>query len=231
MKRTWHTKGRTEMWTCVGMKLVLPSLLEGVDSRAWRSKQGSVQMLGAMAHCAPRQLGTALPSVVPKLSEVLSDPHLKVQSAARRALKEVGAFPDATRGLLEVSEKTCQDLLTHQIHSISRFDSQRLLLQVGSVIRNAEVQALAPVLLSAIADPNTKAKVALDTLLNTIFVNTVDAASLALIVPVVHRGLRDRSGDAKKKAARIVGDMCELINEPKVWPTSCPTADLHTHWS
>lgn len=68
---------------------MLPSLLEGVDSRAWRSKQGSVQMLGAMAYCAPRQLGTALPSVVPKLSEVLSDPHPKVQSAARHALKEV----------------------------------------------------------------------------------------------------------------------------------------------
>ena len=93
----------------------------------------------------------------------------------------------------------------------------------------AEVQALAPVLLSAIADPNTKAKVALDTLLNTIFVNTVDAASLALIVPVVHRGLRDRSGDAKKKAARIVGDMCELINEPKVWPPH-PKAYVRTHW-
>ena len=74
------------------MKLVLPSLLEGVDSRAWRSKQGSVQMLGAMAYCAPRQLGTALPAVVPKLSEVLSDPHPKVQSAARQALKEVSTY-------------------------------------------------------------------------------------------------------------------------------------------
>ena len=74
---------------CAGVKLVMPSLLEGVESRAWRSKQGSVQMLGAMAYCAPKQLGTALPSVVPKLSEVLSDPHPKVQTAARQALKEV----------------------------------------------------------------------------------------------------------------------------------------------
>lgn len=84
------------------------------------------------------------------------------------------------------------------------------------MIRNAEVQELVPALLAAIADPNTKAKPALDTLLTTEFVNAVDAASLALIVPVVHRGLRDRSGDVKKKAARIVGNMCVLINEPKV---------------
>ena len=208
------------------MKLVLPSLLEGVDSRAWRSKQGSVQMLGAMAHCAPRQLGTALPAVVPKLSEVLSDPHPKVQSAARRALKEVGTFPDAACRAFWNRPKHLSNLLTPNIYLIQGLT----LLQVGSVIRNAEVQALAPVLLSAIADPNTKAKAALDTLLNTIFVNTVDAASLALIVPVVHRGLRDRSGDAKKKAARIVGDMCELINEPKVWPASHLPAHMQTHW-
>jgi hypothetical protein len=87
---------------------------------------------------------------------------------------------------------------------------------VGSVIRSAEIQELVPALLAALADPNTKSKVALDTLLGTTFVNAVDAASLALIVPVVHRGLRDRSGDTKKKAARTVGNMCGLINDPKV---------------
>ena len=39
---------------------MLPSLLAGVESRAWRSKQGSVQMLGAMAYCAPKQVQTSL---------------------------------------------------------------------------------------------------------------------------------------------------------------------------
>ena len=46
--------------------------------------------------------------------------------------------------------------------------------------------------------------------------NTIDAPSLALILPVVHRGLRDRTGETKKRAARIVGNMCSLINDPKV---------------
>lgn len=68
---------------------MLPALLAGVDSKAWRSKQGSVQMLGAMAYLAPQPLSTALPKVVPKLSQTLSDPHPKVQAAARQALREV----------------------------------------------------------------------------------------------------------------------------------------------
>ncbi len=87
---------------------------------------------------------------------------------------------------------------------------------MGSVIRNPEVQQLSPTLLAAIADPNKHAKAALEVLLSTVFIHAVDAASLALIVPVVHRGLRDRSGDAKKRAGRIVGTMSALINEPKV---------------
>lgn len=84
------------------------------------------------------------------------------------------------------------------------------------MVRNPEVQKLSKALLAAIADPNKHAKAALAALLSTVFIHAVDAASLALIVPVVHRGLRDRSGDAKKRAGRIVGTMCALINEPKV---------------
>jgi len=72
-----------------GIKLVLPALLKGVEDRQWRTKQGSIQLLGAMAYCAPRQLGTCLPTVVPRLSTVLSDPHPRVQAAARTALHEV----------------------------------------------------------------------------------------------------------------------------------------------
>lgn len=48
-----------------------------------------LQLLGAMAHCAPKQLGSCLPVVVPRLGEVLADPHPKVASAAKTALNEV----------------------------------------------------------------------------------------------------------------------------------------------
>ncbi|KAK9292309.1 hypothetical protein L1049_020274 [Liquidambar formosana] len=157
-----------------GVKLVLPSLLKGLEDKAWRTKQSSVQLLGAMAYCAPQQLSQCLPKIVPKLTEVLTDTHPKVQSAGQMALQ-----------------------------------------QVGSVIKNPEISSLVPTLLMGLTDPNDYTKYSLDILLQTTFINSIDAPSLALLVPIVHRGLRERSAETKKKAAQIVGNMCSLVTEPK----------------
>ena len=157
-----------------GVKLVLPAIMQGLEDKAWRTKQGSVQLLGAMSACAPKQLGACLPQIVPRLSETLIDTHPKVVEAATLALKAI-----------------------------------------GEVIRNPEIQALSNHLLGAIARPAELTSPCLDILLEVTFVNVVDAPSLALIVPVLSRGLRDRRADLKKKAAKIAGNMCSLVADPK----------------
>nr|CCA15342.1 hypothetical protein OsJ_12383 [Albugo laibachii Nc14] len=157
-----------------GVRLVLPTLLVSLDDNAWRTKQASIFILGSMAHCAPRQLGSCLPQVVPKLMQALTDSHPKVCEAGKLALKDI-----------------------------------------GSVVQNPEITSILKVLLNALEDPNKYATAALQQLQSMTFKHSIDAPSLALVMPIITRGLKDRTGDAKKKSALIVGSMCRMINDAK----------------
>ncbi|KAI8927350.1 armadillo-type protein [Entophlyctis helioformis] len=145
------------------VKLVLPSLLIGLQDKAWRSKTGSIEVMASMSALAPRQLSQSLPTIIPGICEALADSHQKVQESARQAL-----------------------------------------VQFGNVIKNPEIQELTDVALTA--------------LLDTTFVHYIDAPSLALLVPIIHRGLRERGAEIKKRAAQITGNMASLTEQSDLVP-------------
>ncbi len=65
------------------------------------------------------------------------------------------------------------------------------------------------------ADPANKTKDALEALLECEFMHAIDAPSLALLVPLLGRALRDRGADLKRKSAAITGNMVGMVGDPK----------------
>ena len=82
-------------------------------------------------------------------------------------------------------------------------------------MRNPEVRELSGVLIKAISDPVKATKPALEQLRDTVFVHVVDVSSLALILPVITRGMKERTGESKKHAARILGNLASLVANPR----------------
>ena len=75
-----------------GVKQVLTPILASLPNEAaWKSRQESIRLLGMMAHCAPKQLASCLPQVVPALMQAGSDPHPKVKESARAALLDISS--------------------------------------------------------------------------------------------------------------------------------------------
>lgn len=73
------------------IKQVLPIFLKGLEKENWRSKLASVDALGNMAYCAPKQISYFLPQIVKGIREVLNDTHEKVHASALSALQNIGS--------------------------------------------------------------------------------------------------------------------------------------------
>jgi len=86
---------------------------------------------------------------------------------------------------------------------------------VTLTIDHTETQKLRKLLLSAILFADKHTHECLDALSEMTFVNALDAASLALMVPVLARGLRERSSSVVKQASMTASNIFALVRDPK----------------
>ncbi|CAI1983698.1 hypothetical protein SEUBUCD650_0G00870 [Saccharomyces eubayanus] len=84
------TKAIMAHTTGYGVKKLIPVAVSNLDEIAWRTKRGSVQLLGNMAYLDPTQLSASLSTIVPEIVGVLNDSHKEVRKAADESLKRFG---------------------------------------------------------------------------------------------------------------------------------------------
>ena len=115
------------------------------------------------------------------------------------------ALPKVMPVLVETLTSSHREVQTHAWDALRR---------VGGVIMNPEIAAHANSLLQALRNPSTETDNALEALLYTRFTNSIDAASLAVIEPILRRGLTERESTIKLKSAQIIGSVAMLIEDP-----------------
>jgi len=94
----------------------------------------------------------------------------------------------------------------------------KLMKSVGGMVRCAEIRSVADKIVSCLVNFGNM-KQATETLYliaNTTFLSYVDAASFALIFPIVERAMKERQQDSRKNGIMITGACVTLIEDPTV---------------
>jgi elongation factor 3 len=86
---------------------------------------------------------------------------------------------------------------------------------VCSLISNNDINRFIPELIKCIAEPD-RVPETVHLLGATTFVQDVHAPTLAIMVPLLERGLADRETAIKRKSAVIVDNMCKLVEDPQI---------------
>jgi hypothetical protein len=80
---------------------------------------------------------------------------------------------------------------------------------------NSDLDSVIPGLVQALKDPNHNVQ-AIDDLASCVFVQDVYAPALAVIMPIIRRGLRVKTTEIQRKSCVILDNVCRLVDDPKV---------------
>jgi elongation factor 3 len=93
--------------------------------------------------------------------------------------------------------------------------------KICALISNKDIDRFIPELIKCIAKPENVPET-VHLLGATTFVTDVHEPTLALMVPLLERGLAERETAIKRKAAVIVDNMCKLVEDPQIVASFLP---------
>ncbi|KAF7722918.1 translational elongation factor EF-1 alpha [Apophysomyces ossiformis] len=94
-------------------------------------------------------------------------------------------------------------------------EATQCMTNVTALLDNKDIERFIPAVIECINHPENVAET-IHQLGATTFVQEVDAGTLALMVPLLARGLRERQTPIKRKAALIIDNMCKLVDDPEI---------------
>jgi elongation factor 3 len=155
------------------MKALLPIIFTELPvEKKWQIRELALQCCARFKSIAPRQLGDALPLMVPEVTACMWDTKKQVKVAATEAMK-------------------------------SALD----------VIGNRDIEYMTAKILVAITKPKEVPEI-MHEMAGVTFVQSVESPALAMVVPLLLRGLREKTTSTKRQSAVIIDNMSKLVDNP-----------------
>lgn len=85
---------------------------------------------------------------------------------------------------------------------------------ICETIENVDMKPIIPALIEGYMNPSTKTEYALEKMASQALVNDVDIPTLALLIPMLVRAMREKKVVSQRKAAVIMDTLCKLIKNP-----------------
>jgi len=155
------------------MKSLLPAIFSKLPvEQKWQTRELALQCIASFCAKAPRQLGDALPLLVPEITACMWDTKKQIKKAATEAMREA-----------------------------------------LKVIGNKDIEHMTEKILTAITKPKEVPEI-MHQMAGVTFVQSVESPALAMVVPLLLRGLREKTTATKRQSAVIINNMSKLVDDP-----------------
>jgi len=155
------------------MKSLLPIIFSKLPvEKKWQIRELALNCMASFGETFPKQLGNALPEVVPEITACMWDTKKQVKVAATSAMREA-----------------------------------------MKVIGNKDIEHMTEKILTAITKPKEVPEI-MHEMAGTTFVQSVESPALAMVVPLLLRGLREKGIATKRQSAVIINNMSKLVDNP-----------------
>lgn len=159
--------------TPFAMKSLLPAIFSQLPvEKKWPIRELALNCIACFYKNAPKQLGNALPEIVPEVTACMWDTKKQVKVAASGAMKSA-----------------CE------------------------VIGNKDIEHMTSKIITAITKPKEVPEI-MHEMAGVTFVQSVESPALAMVVPLLLRGLREKMTATKRQSAVIIDNMSKLVDNP-----------------
>jgi len=155
------------------IKTLLPAIFANLPvEKKWPIRELALKLIPTFSKNASKQLGNALPEIVPEVTACMWDTKKQVKAAATSAMKAA-----------------CE------------------------VIGNKDIEHMTDKIITAITKPKEVPEI-MHQMAGVTFVQSVESPALAMVVPLLLRGLREKATATKRQSAVIIDNMSKLVDNP-----------------